>query len=71
MQAQKVLEQHTATHKVYLPYIPGLLTFREAPAVLAALEKLIMTPDILMCDGQGIAHPRRLGIASHLGVFTD
>ncbi|HEB95122.1 MAG TPA: deoxyribonuclease V [Sedimenticola thiotaurini] len=53
------------------PYIPGLLSFREIPAVLAALEQLRQRPDLLLCDGQGIAHPRRLGIASHLGLLTD
>lgn len=53
------------------PYIPGLLSFREIPAVLAALEQLETMPDILLCDGQGIAHPRRFGIACHLGVLTD
>lgn len=52
------------------PYVPGLLSFREVPAVLAALEQLEHTPDVLLCDGQGIAHPRRFGIASHLGVLT-
>ena len=52
-------------------YIPGLLSFREIPAVLEALKKLKQLPDLLLCDGQGIAHPRRLGIASHLGVLTD
>lgn len=53
------------------PYIPGLLSFREIPAALAALEKLSFLPDVLMVDGQGIAHPRRFGIASHLGVLLD
>jgi len=48
-----------------------LLSFREVPAVLAALERLSTLPDILLCDGQGFAHPRRLGIASHLGVLLD
>lgn len=52
-------------------YIPGLLSFREIPAILAALSKLKNTPDILMVDGQGIAHPRRLGIAAHLGALAD
>jgi deoxyribonuclease V len=53
------------------PYVPGLLSFREAPAVLDALESLASDPDILLCDGQGIAHPRRIGIASHLGIICD
>lgn len=53
------------------PYVPGLLSFREMPAVLAVLEKLPYVPDILMVDGQGIAHPRHFGIASHLGVLLD
>lgn len=53
------------------PYIPGLLSFRELPVVLQALEQLPERPDLVLCDGQGIAHPRRLGIASHLGVVTD
>lgn len=53
------------------PYVPGFLSFREAPAVLAALDMLRVRPDLLICDGQGIAHPRRLGIASHIGVLTD
>lgn len=51
------------------PYVPGLLSFREVPAVLGALEKLAVVPDLLLCDGQGIAHPRRFGIASHLGLL--
>ncbi|MET0100758.1 MAG: deoxyribonuclease V [Sedimenticola sp.] len=53
------------------PYVPGLLSFREIPAVLDALEKLERLPDLLLCDGQGIAHPRRFGIACHLGLLTD
>ncbi|MFL5801139.1 MAG: deoxyribonuclease V [Roseiflexaceae bacterium] len=52
------------------PYIPGFLSFREAPAVLAALDELRVRPDLLICDGQGIAHPRRMGIAAHVGVLT-
>ncbi len=53
------------------PYVPGLLSFREIPAVLKALEQLRISPDLLLCDGQGIAHPRRFGLASHLGVICD
>ena len=53
------------------PYVPGLLSFREAPSLLEAWEKLRTKPDVLMLDGQGIAHPRRLGIASHIGVLLD
>ncbi|MGD8208023.1 MAG: endonuclease V, partial [Thiohalocapsa sp.] len=53
------------------PYVPGLLSFREIPAVLDALKRLKTSPDLLLCDGQGIAHPRRLGVASHLGVLVD
>ena len=50
------------------PYVPGLLSFREAPALLAALERISLRPQLILCDGQGIAHPRRCGLASHLGL---
>lgn len=53
------------------PYIPGLLSFREAPAVLAALRQIAIVPDLILYDGQGIAHPRRCGIASHVGLLVD
>jgi deoxyribonuclease V len=64
-----VLEEHVAVRKLTFPYVPGLLSFREAPAVLAALRKLRQNPDCLMMDGHGLAHPRRFGIACHVGVI--
>jgi deoxyribonuclease V len=67
----KLQTQAIARRPTTFPYIPGLLSFREIPAVLAALEQLNLTPDLLLCDGQGIAHPRRLGIACHLGLLVD
>jgi deoxyribonuclease V len=63
------VESVLARRAVRFPYVPGLLTFREAPALLAALRRVSRQPDALMCDGHGMAHPRRFGIASHLGVF--
>jgi len=66
-----VVEQHLAGRRLRFPYLPGLLSFREAPALLAALRRLQRAPDVLMCDGQGRAHPRRFGIACHLGVICD
>jgi deoxyribonuclease V len=65
----KVIEQATAVTEVTFPYVPGLLSFREVPVLLAGLEQLETQPDILICDGQGYAHPRRFGLASHLGVY--
>jgi deoxyribonuclease V len=64
------LDYTIARRPAVFPYVPGFLSFREGPAVVAALEALRVTPDVLVCDGQGIAHPRRLGIASHIGVVT-
>jgi deoxyribonuclease V len=65
-------QAHAVTHRsVTFPYVPGLLSFREVPAVLDALEQLPIAPGLLLCDGQGLAHPRRFGLACHLGVLTD
>ena len=66
-----LIETTNAVRKVTFPYIPGLLSFREAPVCIAAVEKLKNKPDIFIIDGQGIAHPRRLGLAAHLGLFFD
>jgi deoxyribonuclease V len=68
---RQVVEQRIAARPLSFPYVPGLLSFREAPAVLAALRKLTTTPDALMCDGQGFAHPRRFGLACHVGLIVD
>jgi deoxyribonuclease V len=67
----ELIETASACVPLTFPYVPGLLSFREAPACLAAVEKLQTIPDLFLIDGQGIAHPRRLGIASHLGLFLD
>lgn len=63
-------EQAVARVPTRFPYVPGYLSFREIPAVLAAIAKLKTRPDLLLCDGQGLAHPRRFGLACHLGVLT-
>jgi len=67
----ELVETVSASRKVTFPYIPGLLSFREAPVCVAAVEKLRNQPDVFIIDGQGIAHPRRLGLAAHLGLFLD
>ncbi len=65
------LEAVTVTRPVTFPYVPGLLAFREGPVTLDALEKLTTIPDVLIFDAHGLAHPRRLGLATHLGVLID
>jgi deoxyribonuclease V len=67
----EILERHIHEEPIRMAYIPGLLSFREAPCVLGAFARLRQQPDLVMVDGQGIAHPRRLGIASHLGLWLD
>lgn len=65
-----VVDEATAVGQISFPYVPGLLAFREIPTVLEALARLTRTPDLVVCDGYGLAHPRRFGLASHLGVLT-
>ena len=66
----EVVDSAIAMRKVDFPYLPGLLAFREIPALLDAFDKLETTPELLVCDGYGLAHPRRFGLACHLGVVT-
>ncbi|MGW6744675.1 endonuclease V [Streptomyces sp. NPDC055025] len=65
-----VVDEATAVGRVTFPYVPGLLAFREIPTVLAALDALGSDPGLVVCDGYGLAHPRRFGLAAHLGVLT-
>jgi deoxyribonuclease V len=67
----EVIERHVYEEPIRMPYIPGLLSFREIPCILGAFAQLSQQPDLVMVDGQGIAHPRYLGIASHLGLWLD
>ena len=69
VERRQVIERRALSLPVPFPYVPGLLSFREAPALLAALRRLHAPVDALLCDGQGIAHPRRFGLACHLGVL--
>ena len=69
--ALELCDQAISRSPTRFPYVPGYLSFRELPAVMQALDKLTTPPDLLLCDGQGLAHPRRFGLACHLGVITD
>ena len=66
----ELVEHAVARRPTTFPYVPGLLLFRKIPALLNALDGLHTTPDLVLCDGQGVAHPRRFGLACHLGVLT-
>jgi deoxyribonuclease V len=66
----ELLESAMAILPIQFPYLPGLLSFRETPVAVKALEQLTVAPDLILCDGQGIAHPRRFGIACHIGLIT-
>jgi deoxyribonuclease V len=66
-----IVEKQAVVHEATFPYIPGFFSFREAPALLQAFAKLQATPDVVMLDGQGLAHPRRLGLACHVGLWLE
>ncbi|HEY3747567.1 MAG TPA: endonuclease V [Pseudonocardiaceae bacterium] len=66
----RVVDSAVVAGEARFPYVPGLFAFRELPALVDALDRLTVTPDLLVCDGQGIAHPRRFGLACHVGVLT-
>ncbi len=67
----QLVDKARAEAEIAFPYVPGLLAFREGPVILAALEQLSIEPDLLLFDGHGLAHPRRMGIATHIGVLLD
>jgi len=67
----EIIETHATTTRCTFPYVPGLLAFREAPGLLAVLETLKTQVDVLMCDAQGLAHPRGMGLATHVGILVD
>jgi deoxyribonuclease V len=66
-----VIETKVKTQPCTFPYVPGLLAFREAPGLLAALSEIDSDPDVVLCDGQGIAHQRRMGLAAHVGILLE
>ena len=67
----QLVDKASAEDTVKFPYIPGLFSFRELPSLIQALGELASTPDLIVCDGQGVAHPRKFGLACHLGVLFD
>lgn len=67
----ELIESSEAILPIQFPYVPGLLSFRETPVAIKALEKLQNAPDLILCDGQGLAHPRRFGVACHIGLLAD
>jgi deoxyribonuclease V len=67
----EVLETRVVEGEVSFPYVPGLFSFREIPLLIPALEKLKTTPNVMLVDGQGTAHPQRMGLAAHLGILMD